>query len=447
MSTISDGGGLPPDRKAETLGAAVNFYFLSTGFCGTRFYHHALKQATNAEVWHQPGHEDIAEIVHLMEDRFDADPESFMRTAITEFPQLKRRIDKRLSLPWVYGDTLNWMRAMGVMLYEYIGPDRLRLVQLVRHPVATCRSMLGDARKSSQEESSDIGLAKKVATQWARQYSYIRRQFQEIDDARVMRTIRLEDIGLEQLRELYDFLSLDGFDEAAILDLLANTTKEVRHYHRRDAAVPASREELRAVWEVCAPVATEYGYAEDEQFYTEAPSRPPRQTSPARVTDYIAERPASVKLLDYRGLGLIVKCPSGIHYVNIAGGPIAFWAQTEGAFIPLAEGGDGTPGQRLVNHFLLHRDKEFMRGIRAADADFIDSVLAEARMDFIKVNRSRIGEQWDEFQWETWSRADLFGAPWEAWVPVSIRAVPYSRISGVLSGCDAEGLLVWENSN
>jgi len=106
----------------------INFYFLSTGFCGTRFYHHALRAATNAEVWHQPGHEDIAEITDEMERRFDRSPEVFRQSDISEFPRLARRIGKRLSLPWVYGDTLNWMRGVGWMLYKNVGPERLRLV-------------------------------------------------------------------------------------------------------------------------------------------------------------------------------------------------------------------------------------------------------------------------------------------------------------------------------
>lgn len=177
----------------------INFYFLSTGFCSTRFHHHVLRLATNAEVWHQPGHEDIAEIVELLEERFTEDPEGFLRTTIAEFPRFRRRIDKRLSLPWVYGDTLNWMRALAYILYQYIGQKRLRLVQLVRHPVATCRSMLADGRQSLDEEVSDIALAEETAKRRVRQYACIRHQFQAINDETVCRTIRLEDTSLKHL--------------------------------------------------------------------------------------------------------------------------------------------------------------------------------------------------------------------------------------------------------
>ncbi len=426
----------------------INFYFLSTGFCSTRFHHHVLGLATNAEVWHQPGHEDIAEIVNLLEERFTEDPEGFLGTTIAEFPRLKRRIDKRLSLPWVYGDTLNWMRALAYILYQYIGPKRLRLVQLVRHPVATCRSMLADGRKSLPEGVSDIALAEETARRWVLQYACIRHQFQAIDDETVCRTIRLEDTSLDQIKALYDFLSLEGFDEAAVGALLADETQDVRHYHRRDAPVQPSREELHAIWDICAPLAAAYGYVEDPVYYEEAPSRPIGQTSAPVVAEPEEPRAVSAQLLDYRGLGLIVRCPSGIQYVNLCGGPIAFWLRTEGTFVPLAEGGEGSPAHKLLAHFLLCRDKEMMRGIRKEDADFIDAVLAENAMGFIRVIRSRIGEEWDVSSWGTWYKRSLDSAPWEAWVPVEVNSVPYSRIQGVLSGCsNSEAVLVWENSN
>lgn len=110
----------------------LRFYFFSSGFCGTRFYYHALRLATSAEVWHQPGHEEISALTSLMEQRFVANPGHFLRTVLAEFPGIWRRIDKRLALPWHYGDTRNWMRRLGHMLYRYIGPERLRLIALVR---------------------------------------------------------------------------------------------------------------------------------------------------------------------------------------------------------------------------------------------------------------------------------------------------------------------------
>ena len=137
------------------------------------------------------------------------------------------------------------------MLYKYIGPERLRLVELVRHPVATCRSMLADARRSVSDETSDLALAEEMARRWLRQYTCIRRQITEIDNPQVCKTIRLEDTGLDQIRDLYEFLGLQGFVADAITAVVGNTSRDIRHSHRQDSSYPASREELRAVWRVC----------------------------------------------------------------------------------------------------------------------------------------------------------------------------------------------------
>jgi hypothetical protein len=423
----------------------VNFYFLSSGFCGTRFYHHVLRLARNAEVWHQPGHEEISEITDMMERRFDLGHDRFLQSEIAEFPDVQRRIDKRLALPWIYGDTLNWMRGLGYMLFKYIGPERLRLVQLVRHPVATCRSMLAHYR-GAPAGSSDIDMAEEMARRWLHQYTCIRFQFEAIDDPAVCKTIRLEDSGLEQVRALYTFVGLEGFDEAAIVELFQDESMEVRHSHLSGDEAPASREELQAIWRLCRPLAELYGYEEDVGLFESAPSRPVLRVAAVRENRNHHSQP-EVKLLGNRGLGLIVRCPSGMHYINQAGGPICFWLRAEGAYAPLAAAGEGSAGQKLFDHFHLRRNKTFMSAIRPEDADFIDLLLAQADLGFIRVNRSRIGETWDLFDWESWGE-DIGSAPWEAWVPVKLARSEYSRLKGVVSGIETEdAILVWENSN
>lgn len=431
----------------------INFYFLSTGYSGTRFYHHVLRHASNAEVWHQPGHEDIADIVHLMEERFINDPSHCLNADLTDFPAVQRRIDKRLSLPWVYGDTLNWMRGLAYMLHKYIGPDRLRLVQLIRHPLATCRSIMSMSERSVTEQWSDISLAEETARHWVRQYSWIQYQFDAINNDAECRTVRLEDTSLELIKSLYDFLGLDGFDEGSIGRLLTNKTQDVKHFHNRQAQIPASKEELSIIWDICGDLASRYGYVEDEAFYADAPSRPPLKLADAPTPTSVQitnVQPTSVKLFGHKGLGLIIKCPSKLQYINQSGGPICFWLHAEGAFVPLAEGGVGTPGHRLFEYFHLSSDKTFMRSVESADADFIDSVLMESGFDYIKVNRSRIGKAKD-FQaesWETWNGEELTATPWEAWVPVRIQNTLYDRLHGVLSGYESdEAILIWENSN
>ena len=428
----------------------INFYFLSSGFCGTRFYHNALRLATNAEVWHQPGHEEISEITELMEQRFEQDRRSILLSRLEAFPFVRRRIDKRLALPWVYGDTLNWMRGMGTMLYQYIGPERLRLVALVRHPTATGRSMLAHFRGDARTDSSDLNLAEALAMRWVRQYSMIRYQLDQIDNPDICTTIRLEDISLQQIETLYTFLGLEGFDAPAIDALLADRSKPVRHSHLDESVVPASKEELAVFWRICGALAQEFGYVEDERLYDSAPSRPVRQSVTAVIPDEeeTGTRPPLVKLFGDTGAGLILRCASGIHYMNQAGGPICFWLYAEGAFVPLANAGDGSIGRRLFEHFHRSRDKTFMRGVNAEDADFIDALLAEQGLNFIKVNRAGIGSEWDIDSWQKWDWGELLTSPWEAWLPVRVEAAPNSKLTGTMSGIDcADAVLIWENSN
>ncbi len=201
----------------------------------------------------------------------------------------------------------------------------------------------------------------------------------------------------------------------------------------------------RAVWRTCAALAAEYGYVEDEALYRDAPSRPVGSSvdAPLPVEE---RRPTTAQLLECRGLGLIVRCPSGIRYVSQAGGPICFWAHAEGAYVPLADDEPGSPGRRLFEHFCFGRDKTFMRAILAPDADYVDGVLADFGMGYVRVDRSRMGGTWDLLSWETWT--GLFEAAWEAWVPVRVAPSGYDRMSGVLSGTESrDAILVWENSN
>jgi hypothetical protein len=432
------------------MNSPINFYFLSSGYCGTRFYYNALRPATNAEVWHQPGHEDISALTNLLEQQFDEERTSILQAKLEEFPFIKRRIDKRLALPWVYGDTLNWMRGMGYMLHKYIDPERLRLVALIRHPTATGRSMLSHYRGAVQVDFSDLNLAEALALRWVRQYSMIRYQFEQINNSGICTTIRLEDVNLDQIRHLYAFLGLEGFDAAAIGALLTNRSKPVRHSHLDESPVPASKEELAVFWRICGPLAQEFGYVEDTRLYDDAPTRPVHRKP--EVLEVGAEepdaRPPLVKLFDNEGPGLIIRCPSGIHYTNQAAGPICFWLHTEGAYIPLASVGGGSIGRRLFEHFHRSRDKTFMRGVRQEDADFVDTLLAEHGLGFIKVNRSGIGQEWDIFAWQTWDWGALLSSPWEGWLPVRVEAAPYNKLTGVMSGVDsADAVLVWENSN
>ena len=155
------------------------------------------------------------------------------------------------------------MWPYGLMLSRYIGHDRLRLVHLIRHPVATCRSYLAaDWSRYCYEDGRPRITAEMAAAHWIRRNACIREQFQAIADPSVCRVLRLEDASLATLRSLFAFLGLEGFDEQKISHVMNDTSKDVRHSHLAGDDFAATKEELQLIWQLCA-LAREYGYEEE----------------------------------------------------------------------------------------------------------------------------------------------------------------------------------------
>lgn len=267
-----------------------HFYFLSTGRVGTLFFSRALDLATNGQVYHQPKPKLLDEMSRVVET-FVASEDRFRALRVEQFPHLERQILRQRSLAGdVYGDTLNTMFPFGLMLHDYLGPDRLRLVHLIRDPRSCGRSILKAERDDFGYGRFHIfrppaflkGLegaeaADKAAAIWNNINGMIKRQFELIDDQRVCKTIRLEDLDLEMLREVYDFLELDGFDADALKALMEDRSQSVRHSHvagqdldggetdyRRKLALEhnpdATPAELDRIERLCAPLAAHFGY-------------------------------------------------------------------------------------------------------------------------------------------------------------------------------------------
>jgi len=257
-----------PERK-------LNFYFLSTGRVGTRFFSRALDTATNARVLHQPGPQLKETVVRDVVSTYVNNPARFAGLSVHDYPRLEEKILKQMTLPFdVYGDTLNHMFPFGLMLYKYFGPERLRLIHLIRHPVTCGRSTLMVERDDVPDGGRFEELrppeflvgntsAEKTASIWNGVNGMIRKQFELIDDSRVCKVIRLEDVSLDMVEDLFQFLGLEGFDEEKISGLMGNKSHSVRHSHvdllsseKKDATV----DELRTIHRLCTPLAEQYGY-------------------------------------------------------------------------------------------------------------------------------------------------------------------------------------------
>lgn len=119
-----------------------------------------------------------------------------------------------------------------------------------------------------------------------------------------------------------------------------------------------------------------------------------------------------VNLWDQVGIGLIIKCATGVVYSNQACGHCCLRPEQEGAFVPI---GDEIA---MPSGDLLSKERELlayfegppwhgsgaMTGLTEGDADFIDRVLTKRPdLSYIRVDRSKLSESY------------------EAWVHVTVR--------------------------
>jgi hypothetical protein len=204
--------------------------------------------------------------------RYVRDIEDFKKLKVSDYPRLEEKILRQLAMPVrVYGDTLNHMFPFGYMLYKYFGPERVRLVHLIRHPVTCGRSTIVSEKDwGSGERFTELRprefikgetAAEKAANIWIEVNGMIRKQFSLIDNPDVCRVFRLEDVSIESLRELFQFLGLEGFSEGQVKALMQDTSTKVRHSHvNYHADRQVSMGELERIAEICGPLAKNYGY-------------------------------------------------------------------------------------------------------------------------------------------------------------------------------------------
>ncbi len=274
IKRLAHRAGLVFEKTASKTGKhearKLNFYFLSTGRCGTRFFSRVLETATNAIVFHQP-QPYLADTMRAVVLHYVNNREQFGQLRVNEFPQLEEKLELQSTYPKeVYGDTLNSMFPFGHLLYEYFGAEKLRLIHLIRNPVDCGRSILKVERAEGGTNflpRSKLFLegttsSEKAGHLWNNVNKMIKYQFDLINDASVCKTVRLEDVNLDRIRELFDFLKLEGFDEKRIHSLMQDKSPEVRHSHvaMRTDMRDASDEELETVRRITQATAEQFDY-------------------------------------------------------------------------------------------------------------------------------------------------------------------------------------------
>lgn len=98
-----------------------------------------------------------------------------------------------------------------------------------------------------------------------------------------------------------------------------------------------------------------------------------------------------IKLWDLEGYGIIIKCKSGIIYLNQTGGTACYDSEVEGAFCPLIDEAE-TQIEKL-GKLTTNKSK-----ITPKEADEIDSILSSnPDTKFIKVDREKLSESWESW--------------------------------------------------
>lgn len=147
-----------------------------------------------------------------------------------------------------------------------------------------------------------------------------------------------------------------------------------------------------------------------------------------------------IELWQSVGMGLIVELPTGVLYSNQTGGYSCLHPSTEGAYLPI--GNDCSlpnwellsPERDLRAYFegSKHRGTGAVLGLDLEDADFIDQLLAKARLaDTLQVDRERLAESH-----EAWVRVLLTRDDFEP-APLFRDLGPYPR----------NAVLIWGNSD
>jgi len=253
----------------------IDFYFLSTGRCGTKFFKNVLNTAPNAIVEHQPPPHVLSDARRAVA-MYHNSKDDFIKSNLRIYPIVyKKMLINKAHKTRIYGETYNTLFPFAYQIYRFCGADRLRLVHLVREPVACASSILRRERPSAGKGfkifrpvelvrgTSDAEVAANI---WNSVNMMLLELFECIGDDKVTRIVRLEDVNnnVEAVRTLFNFLGLTGFQEDKMSGLMDDDSWDVRHSHQEKADVmgqpPVSDDEKEIIHAHTREVARRLGY-------------------------------------------------------------------------------------------------------------------------------------------------------------------------------------------
>jgi neutral ceramidase len=255
------------DKKMKNTDPCKAFFVLSTGRSGTQTLAHLLEEATNAKVWHHPEPNLIHETKLSYWDEINNH---------STFWQGRGEI---IAQAWeqglIHGETDHNMTPFAHTIADDI-PNSKFLV-LIRDPREFVRSGMrrgyyvaggpwDEGRLKPHPKSADHKLwstltsFEKVCWLWAETYRHIERRIQLIGAQRV-KIIPFHKLvqGPKMSKEIFDFLELDGYNEAKVKQILSHKLNA-----QRGGQFPHPREwnqKLHDIaWAYCGTIAEKYGY-------------------------------------------------------------------------------------------------------------------------------------------------------------------------------------------
>lgn len=251
----------------------LDVYTLCTGRCGTHFLHDTLRDAHNVHAVQDGAtvHRDSHRAANLWID----DPDRFWNLRLEQFRYELVKVREAAKHPAeVFVDTGVAFFSFGYMAWDYFqrclkGQRRLKLIHLVRDPVAFGRSALKAERTTGfadrpQRMVPGATAAEQAANLWNNVNRLCQQIVQRIDDPSVARTIRIEDLGVDGLMDLHEFMELRGIERSRLESMLNRPEAKKRNSHLKrigDAVPDATDEELDLIRQMTAPLAQELGYS------------------------------------------------------------------------------------------------------------------------------------------------------------------------------------------
>ena len=265
---ISNGNREPVPAQKEHRKA---FFVLSSGRCGTLTLARLLATSRNAKVHYYPKPQMFQEALQAYWGEIDKQKAFWSARS-----SLMRNT---WAGGYIYGETSAFVTPFCHLLAEELPESRF--IVLIRHPKDFVRS--GLRQNFYHGHPSDAGLLRpspkdeafkgwekqsqfeKICWFWRETYIAIEGMLEKVQKERVL-VVRFEDLisNIEKVREIFEFLSLEGFSEQKAAEVLSAklNAQDYKHFPEPESWSSDLNDLLQRL---CWPTADKYGYSLSEK--------------------------------------------------------------------------------------------------------------------------------------------------------------------------------------